>query len=144
MTLQKELPYAAVAQAALNFLRKKQGIGLISGQMQGSRCQDMSWDIMSLGDFPVTQKVKNLPATQIWVESLGQEDPAEEGMATHSSIHAWRIPWTEEPGAPDYGVPKSWTRLNLTLSGHLTFYLSFPIRSPFSLGVIAHIMSAGG
>ena len=32
------------------------------------------------------------------VESLGQEDPLEEGMATHSSILAWRIPWTEEPG----------------------------------------------
>ena len=33
-----------------------------------------------------------------WVRSLGQEDPLEEGMATHSSILAWRIPWTEEPG----------------------------------------------
>ena len=88
MTLQKELPYAAIAQAALNFLRKKQGIGLISGQTQGSRCQDLSWDIMRLGDFLVTQKVKNLPAMQeIWVESLGQEDPVEKGMATHSSIH---------------------------------------------------------
>ena len=36
--------------------------------------------------------------TQIWVQSLGQEDPLEEGMATHSSILAWRIPQTEEPG----------------------------------------------
>ena len=34
----------------------------------------------------------------MWVPSLGQEDPLEEGMATHSSILAWRIPWTEEPG----------------------------------------------
>ena len=34
----------------------------------------------------------------IWVRSLGQEDPLEEGMATHSTILAWRIPWTEEPG----------------------------------------------
>ena len=43
--------------------------------------------------------VKNLPAMQeTWVQSLGQEDPLEEGMATHSSILAWRIPWTEEPG----------------------------------------------
>ena len=33
-----------------------------------------------------------------WVRSLGQEDPLEEGMATHSSILAWRVPWTEEPG----------------------------------------------
>ena len=35
---------------------------------------------------------------EMWVRSLGCEDPLEEGMATHSSILAWRIPWTEEPG----------------------------------------------
>ena len=45
------------------------------------------------------QTVKNLPAMQeIQVQSLGQEDPLEEEMTTHSSILAWRIPWTEEPG----------------------------------------------
>ena len=43
--------------------------------------------------------VKNLPTIQeSQVQSLGQEDPLEKGMATHSSILAWRIPWTEEPG----------------------------------------------
>ena len=43
--------------------------------------------------------VKNLPAMQeTQVQALGQEDPLEKGMATHSSILAWRIPWTEEPG----------------------------------------------
>ena len=43
--------------------------------------------------------VKNLPAMQeTWVQSLGQEDPVEKEMATHSSILAWRTPWTEEPG----------------------------------------------
>ena len=42
-----------------------------------------------------TSVLKNLPAMQVW--SLCQEDPLEEGMATHSSILAWRIPWTEEP-----------------------------------------------
>ena len=42
---------------------------------------------------------KNLPAMQeAWVQSLGWEDPLEKGMATHSSILAWRIPWTEEAG----------------------------------------------
>ena len=47
----------------------------------------------------VTQMVKNLPAMRkSWVWSLGWEDPLEEGMATHSSILAWRIPRTEEPG----------------------------------------------
>ena len=45
------------------------------------------------------QTVKNLPAMQeIWVQSLGWEDPLEKGMATHSSVLAWRIAWTEEPG----------------------------------------------
>ena len=47
----------------------------------------------------VVQTVKNLPALQeTWVWSLDQENPLEKGMATHSSIFAWRIPWTEEPG----------------------------------------------
>ena len=47
----------------------------------------------------MAQMVKNLPAMQeIWVQSLGQENPLEKGMATYSSILAWRIPWTEEPG----------------------------------------------
>ena len=47
----------------------------------------------------VAQMVKKLPAIQeTWVRSLGQEDPLEKGMATHSSILACRIPWTEEPG----------------------------------------------
>ena len=45
------------------------------------------------------QMVKNLPAMwETWVRSLGQEDPLEKGMATHSNILAWRVPWTEEPG----------------------------------------------
>ena len=38
------------------------------------------------------------PACEMWVQSLGQEDPPEEEMATHSSILAWRIPWPENPG----------------------------------------------
>ena len=47
----------------------------------------------------VTQMVKNVTAVQeIWVPFLCQEHPLEKGMATHSSILAWRIPWTEEPG----------------------------------------------
>ena len=50
-------------------------------------------------DFPIAQMVKNLPAVQeTQVRSLGQEDPLEKEMATHSSILAWRILWTEEPG----------------------------------------------
>ena len=65
----------------------------------------MSW-FSSVGYPPqysgaslVAQMVKNLPATQeTWVSSLGREDPLEDNMATHSSILAWRTPWTEEAG----------------------------------------------
>ena len=58
--------------------------------------------------------VKNSAAVQeTWVQSLGWEDPLEEGMATLSSILAWRIPWTEEPGgATVHGVAKSQTQLS--------------------------------
>ena len=47
----------------------------------------------------LAQLVKNLPAMwETWVRTLGQEDPMEKEMATHSNLLAWRIPWTEEPG----------------------------------------------
>ena len=47
----------------------------------------------------MVQRLKRLPAMQeTWVRSLGREDPLEKEMATHSSILAWKIPWTEEPG----------------------------------------------
>ena len=60
---------------------------------------DCKRDIKDINRGLVTQMVKNLPAMQEnWVGSLDQEDPLEKGMATHSSILAWRIPWTEEPG----------------------------------------------
>ena len=50
----------------------------------------------------MAQIVKNLPTKQeMQVQSLGQEDPLEEEMATHSSILAWGIPWTEEPGTTE-------------------------------------------
>ena len=61
-----------------------------------------------LGAFMVAQMVKNLPAVQeTWVQSLGQEDPLEKDMATHPSILAWRIRWTEElGGATDHGIER--------------------------------------
>ena len=61
----------------------------------------------------VAQMVKNLPPMQVtWAQSPGWEDPLEKGMATHSSILAWRIPWTEEPGGLQslHGVAKSRTQ----------------------------------
>ena len=62
----------------------------------------------------VAQTVKNLPAMQeTWVRSLGWEDPLEEGMATHSSILAWRIPMHRGTWcAAVHGVTKSQTRLS--------------------------------
>ena len=73
--------------------------------------------------FPGGSVVKNLPAVQelqeTWVWSLGQEDPLEKGMATHYSILAWRIPWTEEPsGLQSMGL-QSQTQLKW-LSTHTT------------------------
>ena len=50
---------------------------------------------------------------ETWVQSLGWEDPLEEEMATHSSIPAWEIPWTEEPGGlQSMGSQKSWVQLS--------------------------------
>ena len=66
--------------------------------------------------FPSGSAVKNLPVMQetqeTQVRSLGQEDPLEQGMATHFSFLAWRIPWTEEPGGYVHRVTKSWTLLS--------------------------------
>ena len=58
-----------------------------------------NWRLTALQASLVAQRLKHLPAMrEAWVWSLGQEDPLEKEMATHSSILAWRIPWTEEPG----------------------------------------------
>ena len=64
--------------------------------------------------FPGSSAVKNSPAMwETWIWSLGQEGPPEKGMATHSSIFAWGIPWTEEPGGlQSLGLPKSQTLLS--------------------------------
>ena len=72
------------------------------------------YDRFSLGASLVAQMVKHLPAVQdTWVQSLGWEDPLENGVATDSSSLAWRIPWTEKPGGlQSRGVAKSRTRLS--------------------------------
>ena len=65
----------------------------------------------------MAQTVKNLAAMQeTWVQSLGWEDPLKEGMATHSSILAWRIPWTEEPDR--LYSPWGCKELNMTATKH--------------------------
>ena len=74
----------------------------------------LCWALVGNPVSLVTQLVKNLPAMrETWVWSLGWEDPLEKGMATLSSILAWRIPWTEEPdGLQSMGVAKSWIQLS--------------------------------
>ena len=75
-------------------------------------------------DDQSAQMVKILPATQeTWVWSLGQEDPLEKGMAAHSSMLAWEIPWTEEPGGVQFhGVTESDTTEQLSFFHFLTKY----------------------
>ena len=71
-----------------------------------------------LGASLVAQTVRCLPTMQgTWAQSLAWEDPLEEGMATHSSILAWRTPWTEEPGGLQSIELQSQTRLK-RLSTH--------------------------
>ena len=61
----------------------------------------------------MAQVVKNLPAMkETWVQSLGQEETLAKEMVTHSSILAWRIPWTDEPGELQSVGSQSQTRLN--------------------------------
>ena len=71
-------------------------------QHDGSRitCKVLSEIIHKTGRTSlVAQMVRNLPEMQeTWIQALGWEDPLEKKMATHSSIFAWEIPWTEEPG----------------------------------------------
>ena len=73
----------------------------------------------------VAQTVKNLPAMQeTWVRSLGGENPLEKGMATHSSILAWRIPWTEEPHGCGWGSDSPWGDQQWDRTEQLTLSLS--------------------
>ena len=75
-------------------------------------------------NLPVAHMVNNLSAMQeAWVWSLGREDPLEKGMPTHSSILAWKLPWTEEPGGLQ-GVTKSQTWLNNTTTSN-TFFTNY-------------------
>ena len=67
-----------------------------SGRSPG---EELGSPLQYSGASLVAQMVKNPPAMrETWVQSLGWEDPLEEGMATHSSILAWRIQWSKEPG----------------------------------------------
>ena len=73
-----------------------------------TRLSELHFHLMHIRASLAAQMVKNPPAMQSWVRSPGREDPLQEGMATLSSILAWRIPWTEEPDRlQSVGVAKS-------------------------------------
>ena len=75
----------------------------------------------------VAQMVKNPPAMwKTWVRPLGWEDPLEEGTATHSSILAWRIPWTEEPSGPQSVGSRDWARLSTPIPGETDPHMRVP------------------
>ena len=78
--------------------------------------------------FPVAQVVKNLPAKETRVQSLGREDPLGKGMATHSSILAWRIPRTEEPGGLQFVGSRRVGREWVTETHHSYVESNFKIR----------------
>ena len=95
------------------------GLGGALGRANGRRSMHShSW-------VPGGSAVKKPPTMQeMQVHSLGQEDPLEKETATHSSILAWRIPWTEEPGRiQSMGSRKSWTWLSYSTTSHSWFRL---------------------
>ena len=82
--------------------------------------------------FLVAQAVKNPPAMrETWVRSLGWKDPLEEGMTTHSSILAWRIPWTGAWRAAVHGATKSRTRLSDSVQHRALLPLSVIAKCPW-------------
>ena len=88
-------------------------LGKPSDDIVFSKIEDQAYLTKVIKGFPSGSVVKNPPAVQepqkTWVWSLGWEDHLEEGMATHSSIPAWKIPWTEKPCELQSGISKSWT-----------------------------------
>ena len=94
-----------------DFPRAKVYLSIIQSFLQSSNTFQASifYQLNPQSSFHGGLVVKNPPAMQeMWVGSLDWEDPLEKGMATHSSIFAWRIPWTEEPGRlQSMGLQKS-------------------------------------
>ena len=117
--------------------------------MEFSRPEYWCGSLSLLGDFPnpgielksmVAQTVKNPPAMrETWVLSLGWEDALEKGMATHSSILEWRIPWAEESGRLQSTVSQSQTQLT---SFHFTQSLHFRAKS--SMHIVRYPFSSLG
>ena len=88
----------ALSQHACNEIKKRDFPGCLVTKTLCSQCRGPGFDPWS-GNFPGGSDVKRLPTMrETRVQSLGWEDLLEKEMATHSSVLAWKIPWTEEPG----------------------------------------------
>ena len=108
------------------------------------------WNYANLGSFvsdyhdpwgfPGGSAVQNLPAVQktqeTWVSFLGWEDPLEEGMATHSSILAWRIPWTELGGLQSMGLQRVGQLKRLSVHEHTMIHIMCSGEEYFPLNVL--------
>ena len=92
----------------------------------------------------IAQSVKGLTAMQeTWVQSLGWEDPPEKEMATHSSILAWRIPWTEEPGRLVHGVTRvghNWATKRAYVSNKIMHLLKYKQTQDVSLTLVNYLI----
>ena len=85
-------------ESNIQMLENPHGLSLILCFLSKNNLLFFEWRFWLWASL-VAQRVKNLPSMQkAWVQSLGQEDPLEQGMATQFSILAWKIPWTEESG----------------------------------------------
>ena len=106
----------------------------------------LSWQETSSLLHHLAQTVKNLPAMrETWVRSLGQEDPLEKGMATHSSILAWRIPCTEETGRlQSMGLQRvghHWSTFTFTFTLHFNLLSWSPSCNPTMAAVLSPVYS---
>ena len=110
--------YRLIFTAILFIIAKLEAIQISVNSWIDTQIVVYSYNTIKLG-FPgnwaylVAQTVKNLPAVQeTQIQSMGQEDPLEKGIASHSSILTWRIPWTKEPGELQSKGLQSWTWLS--------------------------------
>ena len=93
--------------------RLQRGRPQFDPESESSAGEGIGYPLQSSWASLAAQMVKNPPTMwETWVWSLGWEDPLEKGMATHSSVLAWRTPWTEEPGGLQSMRSQSWTRLS--------------------------------
>ena len=137
--LEKEMAtHSSVVAWRIPGMGEPGGLPSMGSHRVGHDWSDLAAAAVAAGVSLVSQMVKNPPAMrETQVPSLGWEDPLEKGMATHSIILAWRIPWTEEPsGLQVYGAAKSQTQLSnnnysVTLISCLnTTFWSLPTTQP--------------